>query len=577
MSAFDETAVARVKDAADIVSVIGRYVTLSRSGSGHRGLCPFHHEKTPSFHVSASRQAFHCFGCGAGGDVFTFMMNFLGISFRDALEELAAEYGVDVSTSVRSDPGASLLTLIAEAHSFYRQCLNQDSASPAKAYLDGRGLTPATVDGLGLGWAPSGGALVRHLAGRGYSRSSIVDAGLALTAESGQTYDRFRERILFPIRDRRGRPVSFGGRSISGAEPKYLNGPDSAVYHKGELLYGFTEARAAARDIETVILVEGYFDHARLFQAGLQCVVATCGTALTQSQARQLISLAQGVVVCYDGDAAGNKAAMKACEILLAGGCWPGVTRLEQGMDPDDFVARYGIDAFISRVETASDPVSFAASLAGGWEKLAASGRAVQAVERLLAMASKASGPVLRETMLRKISDLTGYSMDTLSRQMEQESMEQSSPRRQVRAVGAPNSTADHSLLKALISGEAGGLDTGLARFLEPGDFLTGDARDLFMFLKDRAVSGSALPPLPGMPPALVSLFSSLVVAGSSHPLEDSDRERIRERILRRRTSSRLAELRVRLKSSDGDERKALLKEMSELRSDSVQPGGRDA
>jgi len=577
VSAFDETAAARVKDAADIVSVIGRYVTLSRSGSGHKGLCPFHSEKTPSFHVSASRKAYHCFGCGAGGDVFTFMMNFLGISFRDALEELAAEYGVDVSTSFRSDPGASLLKLIAEAHSFYRRCMNQASASPAKAYLDDRGLTPATVDGLELGWAPSGGALVRHLTAMGYSRSSIVDAGLALTSESGQTYDRFRERILFPIRDRRGRPVSFGGRSVSGAEPKYLNGPDSAVYHKGELLYGFTEARATARDMETVILVEGYFDHARLFQAGLQCVVATCGTALTRSQARQLVSLAPGVVVCYDGDAAGNRAAVKACEILLAEGCWPGVMRLEQGMDPDDFVAKYGVDAFISRAESASDPVSFAASLAGGWERLAASGKAVRAVERLLAMASKASGPVLRETMLRKISDLTGYSMNALSQQMDRESAARPSPRRRVRAAGTPNGAADHSLLRALLSGEGGGLDAGLAAFLEPEDFVTGDARDLFMLLRDRAVSGSHLPPLPEMPEALASLFSSIAVAEGSHRLEDSDRGRIRERILRNRASSRLAELRARLKSSDGDERRALLKEMAELRADSVQPRGRDA
>lgn len=573
---YDDAAVSRVKDAADIVAVIGRYVPLSRSGSGHRGLCPFHREKTPSFHVSPQRQAFHCFGCGAGGDVFTFLMDFLGVSFREALEELASEYGIDVSDVPRqADPGAPLRRILEEAHSYYVRSLASGGSSGARSYLEKRGISSATSESLGMGWAPQGGGLLRHLSDRGFSFSTAVEAGLAIRPDSGQTYERFRERLLFPIRDRRGRTVSFGGRATGAVEPKYLNGPDTPVYHKGDLLYGFNEARASARDMDTVILVEGYFDHARLYQEGLQCVVATCGTALTQPQARQLVSLAQGVVVCYDGDAAGAKAAFKACEVLLAEGCWPGVVRLDEGTDPDDFVASRGMDAFLSKVETALDPVAFAMSLSGGWRGLEASGRAVQAVKRLLTLASRASGPVLRETMLRRISDMTGYSMETLSAQLEQESPER--PAR--RSVETPRiGASDMSLLRALMSGADGGLDAGLASFLEPGDFGPGPARELFEILAASAAGGGRPASVTGMPPGPASLYTSIAVAQDSKgSLEEQDRARIRERVERRRSSQRLAELRERLGHAGADERKAILKEISGLGSPARDQGGTDA
>ncbi len=571
---YDESAAGRVKDAADIAAVIGRHVTLARSGSGLKGLCPFHKEKTPSFHVSPQRQAFHCFGCGAGGDVFTFLMNYMGISFRDALEELAAEYGIDVSRDAPADPGGNLRRMIAEAHSFFVDCLGRESASPVRSYLEERGISQSTVKSLGVGWAPPGGVLTRHLSGLGYSGSTIIEAGLASTSGSGSTYDRFRERILFPIRDRRGRTVSFGGRTISGTEPKYLNGPDTPVYHKGDLLYGFTEARSAARDVETVILVEGYFDHARLYQSGLQCVVATCGTAITQAQARQLAALAPGVIICYDGDAAGCKAALKACGILLAEGCYPGVVKLEEGLDPDDFVAQRGIDAFIGKVETASDPVTFAASLAGGWKRIEASGKSVIAVKRLLSLAGSASGPILRETLLRRISEMTGYSMEALEGQLGSEPV--AVPPR-IALVASNTGRTDNALLKALLSGGDGGLDRDLLAFLEPGDFESEAARGLFSALKDAATTGDPRPRVSDLAPELVSLFTSIAVAADENPLEESDRERVRARVARKRTANRLAILRAQLLEAGEEEGKAILREMSDLGSGSSRNGGRDA
>ncbi len=564
------SAAERVKEAVDIVSVVGRFVHLTRSGRNMKGLCPFHKEKTPSFMVSPDRQTFHCFGCGAGGDVFTFMMNFFGMSFRDALEELASEHGVDVSGPSAPDPAAGLRKLLADAHSHFVTGLAGPSGGAARDYLASRGISPATCTELGVGWAQGGGDLLRRLSSAGYSDSMAVEAGLAVRSDTGRIYERFRERLVFPIRDRRGRTVSFGGRSLGQAEPKYLNGPDTELYHKGDLLYGLSAARSAARDTETVILVEGYFDHARLFEAGLHCVVATCGTALTPSQARQLVSLAPGVLLCFDGDDAGRKAAMKAVSTLLAEGCYPGVVALD-GVDPDEFVAKMGVDAFVGRLESASDPVSFALSLAGGWESLVRRGRSVTAVKRLVTLAAAASGPVLRETVLRRIADETGHSVGALEAQL---SMDHPPPQPDGRAAGAEDvPAADLALLRAVLSGEGGGFDTELLEFLDPGDFSPGPARDLFTEFRNQASDGGS-GPIPGrMPRAMASLCSRLSM-DSRAVLGEDDRERIRERVGKARRSSMLAGLLSRLAGASGERKKELLKEIAGLTGSPSPRGG---
>jgi DNA primase len=556
---FGAGAVERVREAADIASVVGRYVNLSRSGRSLRGLCPFHREKTPSFFVSPERQTYHCFGCGAGGDVFSFLMNYLGLSFHDAIEELAGECGIDISGETAADPGEVLRKALAESQSFFVRSLAGPGGKAAASYLAGRAISAPTCEALGIGWAPPGGALARHLASLGYSRSTLEEAGLLVSPEDGkQGYDRFRDRITFPLRDRRGRTVSFGARSPGEGVPKYLNGPDSPVYRKGELLYGYLEARTAARDSDTVILVEGYFDHARLVDAGFGFVVATCGTALTSSQARQLASLAGSVLVCYDGDAAGIKASLRAVEVLLAEKCYPGVIQLDGGRDPDDFVRESGPGAFLSKMETALDPVSFALSTAGGWESIRDRGKGVQAVRRLARLATLSPDPLVRDEMIRKISGVTGFSSSAVLGYVD--SIQQPA----TRAPAAPEKPlpGDVTLLKALL-GPDGKPDPDLLTWLGESDFLTAPARSLFSEIKSQSSEGFAAP-VPGRMGAEEGRLLAELMA-SPISLDVDDRGRIRAAVEKKRFERSRDELRARMSAASGEERLAILRELGNL------------
>ncbi|NLP04777.1 DNA primase [Candidatus Fermentibacteria bacterium] len=549
--------VERIREAADIAAVVGRFVTLSRAGRSLKGLCPFHREKTPSFFVSPERQTYHCFGCGAGGDVFSFLMSYLGIPFPDAVAELAQEYGIDVSRDSQPDPGEPLRRVLAEAQAFYHSALRGREGAQAREYLASRALSDSTAEALGIGWAPGGNVLVRHLQKAGFALSAMVDAGLAVRAEDGRTvYDRFRERLLFPIRDRRGRVVSFGGRALGTAAPKYLNGPDTPVYGKGDLLYGFHDARLPARESDTVILVEGYFDHARLHEAGIHFVVATCGTALTPSQARQLSSLASGVLVCYDGDQPGRKAAMKAVEVLLAEKCYPAVIALEGGEDPDEFVSRHGPDAFVEKMSAPLDPVDFALLLAGGWKALERSGRGVTALRRLARLAALSPDPIVRETMARRISESTGYSPASIASAMEPAPTENPDRRIPIETPGPFECTA----LKAVMLG-ADGIDRDLLSFLEPGDFQSAQARELFEEIGRQAGEGltSVVPGL--MAPEQASLASRLF--SESGTFSPKDAVTVRKSVERARLQRRRAELKASLPGGSPEDRKSILRSIS--------------
>lgn len=549
---MSDNQVERVREATDIAAVIGRVVQLTRAGRSLKGLCPFHREKTPSFHVSVERQTFHCFGCGVGGDVFSFVMNFHGLTFREALEELAAEAGIELSRDPSPDPSGRLRGILAEAASHFARSLWNDAGTAARAYLAGRGIDEGTARTLEFGYAPQAG-LLDHLSGLGFSRSQAVDSGLAVRSDSGSVYERFRDRLVFPIKDRRGRTVSFGGRALGGAEPKYLNGPDSPVYRKGDLLYGHSWAAAAARDTDTVVLVEGYFDHARLYGAGLHNVVATCGTALTQGQARQLRTLAPGIIICYDGDDAGRKASVRASEVLMAEGCWPGVASLEG--DPDEFVAACGLDAFISRLESAVDPVVFALAQAGGWAGLKASGKAVHAIRRLLSMAGGIRDPVLLETFLGRVSELCGYTMETLRSQLRIDGRDERPKER------AADSGWDQSLAVHLLSGEGGGTDPELLAALVPGDFDSEPYRRLLSELSSAASAGLSRPVAGTMSPDLASLYATLSM--SSGVLGEEDRRAVMRKVLARRRRLRHRELAGRLEGAGPEDGRRILQELS--------------
>ncbi|MGM0522028.1 MAG: DNA primase [Pseudomonadota bacterium] len=354
----------------DVVEVVGERVQLKKSGRNYSGLCPFHQENTPSFTVSADKQFYHCFGCGAHGNALRFLMEYDKLPFPEAVEQLAGRMGVEVPREGADVPrerdrekkrkqGVNLLELAA---SFYRERLVMQEGQPAQRYLADRGLSPEVIKTYGVGYAPSNWeALKQHLSERGVSEAVQVEYGLLIHREdSGRSYDRFRDRVMFPIRDLRGRTIAFGGRVLGDGKPKYLNSPETPVFHKGRELYGLYEARQAPEKLEQLVMVEGYMDVVALAQFGIHNAVATLGTATTEDHLKRLFRLVNRVVFCFDGDRAGRQAASRALETALPqmiDGREARFLFLPEGDDPDDLVRREGAQAFKDRV-TCAMPLS---------------------------------------------------------------------------------------------------------------------------------------------------------------------------------------------------------------------------
>ncbi|MCL4720390.1 MAG: DNA primase [Gammaproteobacteria bacterium] len=346
---------------ADIVEVIGGRVPLTRAGREYKARCPFHNEKTPSFWVSPQKGFYHCFGCGAHGTALGFLMEYERLEFPAAVEELARSVGIEVPRA-EGDQRESLEPLYAvleQAAQLYRQSLRDHPV--AVDYLKQRGLDGETARDFGIGFAPSGwDTVLAALGSTEEQRQKLLRAGLVIQRDTGGFYDRFRERIMFPIRDSRGRTIAFGGRIIGQGEPKYLNSPETPVFHKGRELYGLYEARRAERTLATLLVVEGYMDVVMLAAHGIRNVVGTLGTATTAEHLRRLFGVASDIVFCFDGDRAGREAAWRALQVslpVLEDGRQIRFLLLPQGEDPDSLVRREGAVAFRARL-TASAPLS---------------------------------------------------------------------------------------------------------------------------------------------------------------------------------------------------------------------------
>lgn len=340
---------------ADIVEVISSRMPLKKAGREFKGLCPFHGEKTPSFTVSPGKQFFHCFGCGAHGTALGFLMEYEHMEFVDAIEALAGSLGIEVP---REEGGkdeksnADLYTLLTRAADFYWEQMK--TSERAKEYLKRRGLDGRTARDFNIGYAPQGWDTLLNLLGRsGSDRDGLLESGMIIRKDDGREYDRFRDRIMFPIRDSRGRVIAFGGRVLDQGEPKYLNSPETPVFHKGQELYGLYEARQALRDIPRLLVVEGYMDVASLAQQGIRYAVATLGTATTPEHLRRLFRVSNEVVFCFDGDKAGLRAAWRALEnslSVLREGRQIRFMFLPEGEDPDTLVQSIGAGAFEQRL-----------------------------------------------------------------------------------------------------------------------------------------------------------------------------------------------------------------------------------
>ena len=391
MSRIADEIIQEVRDRVDIVELIGRHLTLKKSGRNHVGLCPFHGEKTPSFNVNSDRQSYYCFGCNEGGNAFTFLMHVENLTFPESVRTLARECGIEVpesSGSGRSNT-ENLYRANEVAQDRYRKALLVPG-NPALAYLEARGLTADAVEKFQLGYVPdSWDAIATALRDEGISPEIGAQVGLLAERRSGGHYDRLRDRVTFPICDVRGRVIGFGGRAISPEqEPKYLNTPESPIFHKRAALYGYPDALGPIRSAARVVVVEGYFDRIALDLAGVSNAVATCGTALTPDHVRDLRRRTGEVVLLFDGDEAGQRALEKALQLLLPEGVRVRAAVLPAGDDPDSFSAREGTGALRALVDSAAPAIDavIARVAAGGHDTAWKTADAVAEVVPLLAL-----------------------------------------------------------------------------------------------------------------------------------------------------------------------------------------------
>ena len=360
MGLFPPSFIEDLKAQADIVQVVQNYVPLKKAGSSYRGLCPFHTEKTPSFHVHRDRGFFHCFGCGAGGDALKFLELHEKMGFQDAVRHLAQRFGLQVPEPDNERDAAAeaereaLLGIHEVAADFFRTCLTAPSGQNAREHLAQREVTSTTAEQLGLGYAPPGrDNLISHLRSKGYSDTLILKSGLGSTRDNRPIIDRFRNRLVIPIARESGSVIAFGARALqSDQQPKYLNSPETVIYSKARTLYGLHFSKQAIRQAGYAVLVEGYFDLAQALQAGIMPVVASCGTAVNEQQVRLLKRFTSKVIVSFDPDPAGAGASARSGELLVAEGLQVNVAVLPDGEDPDTCIRQHGAIGYTEKLRT---------------------------------------------------------------------------------------------------------------------------------------------------------------------------------------------------------------------------------
>lgn len=413
----------------DIVDVVSSRVQMKKAGKNYTACCPFHKEKTPSFSVSPDKQFYYCFGCGAGGNALGFIMDHDNLDFPQAVEELAKAAGMEIPREESGRPhkprqptDSPLYPLLTAAAEFYRQALKSHPQRKAAVdYLKGRGLTGEIARDFGLGFAPPGwDNLYKHLSSDTLQQKAMIDAGLLVeNADTGKRYDRFRDRVMFPIRDSRGRIIAFGGRVLGDDKPKYLNSPETPVFHKGQELYGLFEARKNNRNLDEIIVVEGYMDVIALAQQGLRNAVATLGTATSEEHMKRLFRVVPSVLFCFDGDQAGRNAAWRALEATLSSlqdGRRARFLFLPEGEDPDTLVRSEGTDAFRARIHQHAQPLAdyFFQQLTEEADPRSLEGKAHMAT-LAAPLIDKVPGANLKALMRQRLLEITGLSGEAVS------------------------------------------------------------------------------------------------------------------------------------------------------------------
>jgi DNA primase len=483
VSSFDGMAEAgsfadRVKQQADIVRVIGEYVRLKKSGQNFTGLCPFHGEKTPSFAVHPVKQIFHCFGCGKGGDVFTFVMEMEKCPFPEAVRMVAEKCGIAVPRPKERTPEerkenqqrAAQIEMHKEAQSFFvRQLETTAEGKAARAYLEDRGLDKQTIAQFGIGYAPSGGDILLRLLKQKYAEKLLAESGLISRDQSGRLFDRFRRRITFPIANESGKIVAFGCRALGDDQPKYLNSPETPIYSKSNVLYHMDRAKDAIRRQDFAVLVEGYMDAIAVARAGISNVVASCGTSLAEPQIKLLGRFTKRVIVNYDPDAAGQAAAERSLSLLLEQDFEVRVLALppigDKKADPDLFIREKGSEAYIQALKNSPPYVDYLIGRARQMDLTTAEGK-LRALNFLLPYLQKIPNRLLRSEWATRISQQLRVDEPVLRAALSKAAAERrSAVKLTPELVGKPAKPIERRLIRMLV--EAEGFRRELAQRLE--------------------------------------------------------------------------------------------------------------
>ena len=576
MARFEDNWLSELYAKSDIVDVVGGYLSLSERGGRYWGLCPFHHEKTPSFSVSRDKQLYYCFGCKAGGNVTNFLMKVEKITFPEAVEMLARRAHMEMPQAIDDRQYQEIKQkkqAIAEmnklAAKYYFDTLHSPKGAAALAYLKKRGVEEPIIRRFGLGYAPDEwDGITAMLRKNGFSESMIRDSGLVSVKDS-RMYDTFRGRVMFPIINVFGEVIAFGGRVMDSSQPKYLNTRDTALFNKRKNLYGLNLVRRL-NTVKSVVIVEGYMDVVSMQAQGVKAVVASLGTALTREQAVLLKRYTHTVYIAYDGDEAGELATQKAISVLAPEGFDLRVIRFEAGVDPDDFIRKNGLNGFAEKVRKASTATGYRLDAAKKPFDLSTEngkeGYALAAADILRGIES----PIQRERYVKRVAAETGYSPASILGQLQQ-SLE---PKENIHANYRNNSTkssADGAAEEAFLACALAYPEyfSELANEIAEDDFTKSEYKNIFSALSDCAKRG--------IQPAYAELLSELEReedAGEAARLAGLDAEAddpaglLRDcagRMRQRRTERRRAELREALKSASGDEKRNLLAEIGKL------------
>jgi len=486
---LNDQLISQVRQAADIVEFISQVTPLKQAGKSYKGLCPFHREKTPSFTVDRGKGLFYCFGCGQGGDVFKFLTLTERFTFPEAVEHVASRVGITLPRkrkSSRESDKDDLLEVIDDASEAFHQALMWGD-NAAQMYLRDRRVSKEVVDKYGFGYAPDSWDYILRRLGQKHGEEKLEKAGLIMPRkEKAGFYDRFRNRLMIPIHSETGALVGFGGRSLDGSEPKYLNSPESDVFNKSRLLYNLHRSKDAMRRIDRAILVEGYFDAIAVDHAGVPGVIASMGTSLTAGQASLLRRFTRRVVIAYDGDDAGRNATLRAAPILLAAGHDVSALDLMGEKDPDSLIEKHGIDRFLELLGNATDIFTFALKQwANGIDQLSGREKS-ERVDRFIDLLNAVNDLVVRNDAAQRIADALRLDFESVWSRVKGRAQ----PAAMERQMSAPASSGEKTVLAAAIQGK---LPEGTLSRLQDDYFGDSAFKTLFSIIKTDLAAGNPI------------------------------------------------------------------------------------